>query len=192
VLEDLRFAARANARVLVLEGDSVRRIPLSGAITVVGRSGHCQVPLNDPAAPLEAALIRARGGAFEVRSRHPARPVRLNEDNQVVSSFRSLPSNSVILTEKAQILFLYDFDARGRALDKPLKRAAKARLLRQVANLSLTARKTIKKILSNSRRAGATPGEILVREKIITPLMWRIVYSQTVKEPSRRMFLWRR
>jgi hypothetical protein len=182
---DAAFAAQANARVLVLEGEQVRRRPLAGAVTVVGSAPHCEVRLSDGNAPPEQALIRAVSGAFRVEPRSATCPPLLNETQVAVAEPAPLPSNSVLFVSSAQLLFLYDFAAGGRPLQDPLARFSRRKLLRHAAEQSGLSLKALRSLARDRRKLGQSLGEILVERGVVTPAFWRVLSARLLDGPSR-------
>jgi predicted component of type VI protein secretion system len=182
---DAAFAAQANARVLVLEGERVRRRSLAGAVTVVGSAPHCELRLSDRNAPPEQALIRAARGAFRVESRSATQPPLLNETQVAVVEPAPLPSNSVLFVSSAQLLFLYDFAAGGTPLDDPLARFSRRKFLRHVAEQSGISLKALRRLARDRRKLGQSLGEILVGKGLVTPVFWRVLGARLLERPSR-------
>lgn len=180
-VENAAFAAQANARVLVLEGEIVRRQPLAGALTLIGSAPHCEVRLQDCAAPPEAALLRALRGAYRLEPRLAGPPVRLNEAQTPVLGQVALPSNSVFVVNQAQILFLYDFGAGGEPVPDPLVRLRRRGLVQFVSKQCGVAKREIHRLLQGRARLGQAVGEILVERQVVTPLFWRVIAARAVE-----------
>jgi len=180
-VENAAFAAQANARVLVLEGEIVRRQPLAGALTLIGSAPHCDVRLQDRAAPPEAALLRAMQGAYRLEPRLGALPVRLNEAQAPVLGQVALPSNSVFVVNQAQLLFLYDFGIGGEPVPDPLVRIPRWALVRFISKQSGAAPRELRRLLRGRARLGQAVGEILVERQVVTPLFWRVITARAVE-----------
>ncbi|MBI4602495.1 MAG: FHA domain-containing protein [Planctomycetes bacterium] len=183
---DAAFAAQANARLLVLEGESVRRWPIASPVARIGSAPHCEVRLQDRSGPPEAALVRASGGAFQLEPRAPGAPPRLNEAQEPVRGPTALPSGSVILTGRAQLLFLYDYGPDGRRIADPLAAAGRRALLRHVAVQTGAALAHLTSLAKDLDVVGQNLGEVLVQEKLVTPVFWRVVCSRLGEGPGPR------
>lgn len=177
-LENAAFASQANARLLLLEGEVVRRRPIAGARTLIGSAPYCDVRLYDANAPAEQAVIRASAGGFHIEPRSADEPPILDERQLPVRSRTRLSSNSVILLRGAQALFLYDFDASGRPVDDPLRRIPRRRLLRHVASQCGVSRAALSRQCRDRRALVQSLGEVLVEKGMVTPLFWRVVCSR--------------
>ncbi len=179
-VENAAFAAQANARVLLLEGEIVRRQALAGTLTLIGSAPHCEVRLQDRAAPPEAALLRAMQGAYRLEPRLAAPPLRLNETQTPVLEQVPLPSNSVFVVNQAQFLFLYDFGAGGEPVSDPLARIPRQALVRFISKQSGMARRELRRLVQGRARLGQAVGEILVERQVVTPLFWRVMAARAV------------
>ncbi len=180
-VEDAAFAAQANARLLLLEGDSVRRQPLAGAVTLIGCAPHCEVRLQDHRGPPEAVLLRAMEGAFRIEPRCAASPPRLNESQEPVLQPVQLPTNSAFLVHQAQVLFLYDFGPEGVPALDLLARIPKKVLLRRVEEQCGISRGELLKLAQGRRALGQALGETLVERRIVTPLFWRVISARILE-----------
>lgn len=169
------FAAQANARVLVLEGELVRRRALARPAILIGGARHCQIQLSDRNAPPEQAAILARDGVFLLESRSSTRPPLLNEEQIPVAERMPLPSNSVFCVEDVQILFLYDFGPDGHALADPLARVSRRKILRFVSEQTGLCYRSLRRLCRDRSRLGQSVGEILVERGLLTPLFWRVL-----------------
>ena len=161
-VSDALFAAQANARALVAEGEQVHRHLLAGAVSIVGGSPHCEIQIRDPNAPLEQAVVRARDGRFFIEPRLAAQPPRLNEKQIEVLEPMLLPSNSVFTTGKAQVLFLYDFDSGGKPIDDPVAAVGRRTLLKHAAAQLQCSKRLLAKLSRERRPLGQSLGEMLV------------------------------
>ncbi|MBI4582887.1 MAG: FHA domain-containing protein [Planctomycetes bacterium] len=184
--QDAAFAAQANARILMLEGELVRRRPLAGVVTLIGSASHCEVRLQERGGPPEQALIRASGGRFWIEPRFAANLPLLNETQAPVLKPVELPSNSVILVHRDQILFLYDFECDGRPVADPLAALSRKQLLRHVAEHSGHSYRALKRLCQDRRTLGQNLGEILVEKGIVTPIFWRVLCSRIQAATAKR------
>ncbi len=179
-LEDAAFAAQANARLLILEGELARRLPLASPLTLIGSAPHCEARLRDPGGAPEEAAIRARDGAFRLEPRSAVSPPRLNEDPFPLAGSVPLPSNSVILVRRAQVLFLYDFGPGGIPAPDPLSSIPRRRLLRHAAEQSGLSYLHLKRLCRERGVLGQSAGEIFVERGLVTPLFWRVLCARLV------------
>jgi hypothetical protein len=175
---DVAFAAQANARVVLLEGELVRRVPIASPFTRVGAAAYCEVRLVDRAAPPEAALLRARGGRFELVPRSRTVLPRLNEEQRPVAAATALESGAVVLVAQAQILFLYDYAEGGAAPVDPLSRLSRRALLRHIAGQTRIAPLELRRLARAYHSVGHNLGEVLVEKGLVTPLFWRVICSR--------------
>ena len=178
------FAAQANARLILLEGQQIRRLPLAGPLVLIGRAPHCEVRLQGEHGAPEHALIRAKEERFQLEPRCAASPPLLNEHQVPVRSSTPLESNSVFLLGNAQILFLHDFDAHGRPIEDPLLGVSRRRLLRHISKQTGLAYWSLKAVLKDYHVLGQKTGEVLVREGLITPLHWRVICARLWRAPG--------
>jgi len=185
-VEDAAFAAQANARLILLEGDEARRRPIAGPSTLIGSAPHCEVRLKDRAAPAQAALLRATNGKFCLEPRSAATPPRLNETQEPVHTAIELPSSSVVAVRESQLLFLYDFERGGLPVTDPLAALNRKWLLREVEALSGTALRELLRVTADQKRLGQRLGEILVERKIVTPLFWRVIRAKLLHGAASR------
>ena len=183
---DAAFAAQANARVLLLEGDYVHRRPLAGVVTLIGCAAHCEVRVHDSAGPPEQAVIRAVDGRYRIESRSRAKPPLLNEKQTPVTEPQPLPSNSALLVHKAQLLFLYDFTSAGQPIEDGLVAVSRATLLSHVSEQCGVSVRSLRQLTKNRRVLGQKLGEILVEKDLITPLFWRVLCARLLERPHRR------
>jgi FHA domain-containing protein len=184
-LEDAAFAAQANARLLILEGGLARRLPLASPVTLIGSALHCEARLREPGGSPEEAVIRARDGAFRIEPRCAESPPRLNEEQIPLAGAIPLPTNTVILVRRAQILFLYDFGREGIPAPDPLSSIPRGRLLRHVAEQSGLSYRHLKGLCCERGVLGQSAGEILVDKGLVTPLFWRVLCARLTAHPSR-------
>jgi FHA domain-containing protein len=190
--ESASFAAQANARVLVLEGEKVRRQPLAGVVTIIGGAPHCEVRLQDRLAPPEAALIRAVQGEYRIEPRSAAAALQLNESQARVLEPAALPTNSAFLLQKAQALFLYDFGRRGMPVRDPFASVPWRRIMASVEELCGVSARELRKLVRGRRPMGQSLGEVLVEHHLITPLFWRVVSTRIIESGGRRVGLLKR
>jgi pSer/pThr/pTyr-binding forkhead associated (FHA) protein len=178
---DAAFAAQSNARILLQEGESVRRWPLASPLTLIGRAPHCEVRLQDRTGPPEQAAIRAQSGRFFLEPRQSGAPTKLNESQSPVKKPTPLESNSVFLLPRAQALFLYDFQEDGAALSDPLLEVSRRGLLKEISQKTGLAHRHLRKLCRSYRALGQCVGELLVQEKYLTPLFWRVTCARLLK-----------
>ncbi len=190
VARDAAFAAQANARIVLLEGELVRRFPIASPFTRIGAAAHCDVRLQDRAGPLEAGVLRAADGAFEIVPRSRTIPPLLNEAQTPIIEATVLTSGSVVLIARAQILFLYDYSAGGKPLADPLARVSRGTLLRHIAAQTRIAAPELKRLARSYQSVGQNLGEVLVEKGLVTPLFWRVICSRLPQRGSRRAWLW--
>jgi len=176
------FAAQANARLLVQEGQGLRRWPLAGAATLLGHAPHCEVRLEDPSGPPELAMLRAQAGAFFLEPRSTAGPLRLNEDQAPVQGATRLESNSVFVLSSAQVLFLYDLEEDGRPVRDALVERCRGRFPRYLCRKTSIARGRLKDLSRSYSARGQKLGEILVSEGLLTPLFWKALCARWLEE----------
>jgi len=188
---DAAFASQANARILLLEGENVRRQPLAGPVSLIGSAPHCEVRLQDRTGPPEQALIRAVGGEFRIEPRSAAMPPRLNEAQAPVLKPMRLVSNSVLLLHRAQALFLYDFGEDGLPLADPLRGNSRRKLLRHVAAQSGHSARALGRLCRDRDALGQTLGEILVERGLVTPITWRVFCTRLLSEEVKKARFWR-
>jgi hypothetical protein len=187
-MRNAAFASQANARLILLEGNRVRRFALAAPGTLVGCAGHCDVRLADRGGPPEQALMRAVGGGYRLESRSAASPPRLDERQTPVVAPVPLPAGSVLLLHQAQALFLYDFGEDGRPVADPLRALSRRELLRGVAEQSGHSRGVLSGLCRGRSVLGQCFGEILVEKGLVTPLTWRVLSRRLL---SRRRPGWR-
>ncbi|HZN56609.1 MAG TPA: FHA domain-containing protein [Planctomycetota bacterium] len=182
---DAAFAAQANARLVILEGELVRRCPIAGPFTRIGAAAHCEVRLQDRTGPLEAAILRAADGVFELVPRSRIVPPRLNEQQAPVLEATPLASGAVVLIARAQLLFLYDYAAGGKPVPDPLARVSRRFLLRHIAAQTRIAEPELKGLARSYQSVGQNLGEVLVEKGLVTPLFWRVICSRLPRRTSR-------
>lgn len=183
------FAAQANARVLLLEGECVHRRPLAGVVSLIGCAAHCEVRVHDSAGPPEQALIRTVDGQYRIEPRSRGKPPLLNETQAPVIEPQPLPSNSAILLHKAQLLFLYDFACDGRPIKDELAAISRTTLLSHVSEQCGVSVRALRQLTKDRRVLGQKLGEILVEKGIITPLFWRVLCVRLLNRPQRRTWM---
>lgn len=175
---DSIFAAQANARLITLEGEYTRRWPMSSASTLIGSAPHCEVRLQDRSSPPVAARVRAAAGQFWLEPRWAASLPFLNESQAPVSEPTVLATSSVFVVQKAQVLFLYDFDDAGNALHDPLAAAPRRAVLEHIATQCGVACDQLRALARSRRNLGRSFGEVLIEKGLVTPLFWRVVCSR--------------
>jgi hypothetical protein len=175
---DAAFAAQANARVVLLEGELVRRFPIASPFTRIGAAAHCEVRLQDHAAPPEAALLRAAGGRFVLVPRSRTLLPRLNEDQRPIQLATALESGTVVLVARSQLLFLHDYAAGGQPVPDPLARVPRRALLRHIAEQTRIAAPELRRLARAYHSVGQNLGEVLVEKGLVTPLFWRVICSR--------------
>ena len=183
-LEDSAFAAQANARLIILEGELARRLPLVSAVTLIGSALHCEAHLREPGGSPEEAAIRALNGSFRIEPRSAESPPRLNEEPHPLTGAVPLPTNSVILLRRAQILFLYDFGRGGIPALDPLSRIPRGLLLQHVAEQSGFSYRYLTNLCREREVLGQSAGEILVERGLVTPLFWRVLCARFASRPA--------
>lgn len=183
---DAAFAAQANARILLLEGDCVHRRPLAGVVTLIGCAAHCEVRIHDLVGPPEQALIRAVGVQYQIESRSRGKPPLLNEKQVPVIESVPLPSNSAILVHKAQLLFLYDFTSDGHPIEDGLVAVSRTTLLSHVSEQCGVSVRSLRELTKDRRVLGQKLGEILVEKGLITPLFWRVLCVRLLERSERK------
>jgi hypothetical protein len=179
-LRDASFAARANARILLLEDGLVRREPIARAATLIGCSVHCDVRLCDGSGPLEQARIRASAERFVLEPRGTEPPL-LDEAQTPVVEPADLPSSSAVVLRGGQMLFLYDFAAGDVPVADPLRDLGRRRLLRLAARWTGIPRRDLARLAGRRRRIGQELGEILVERGLLTPLTWIVIRSRIIR-----------
>jgi len=182
---DAAFAAQANARVVLLEGELVRRVPIASPFTRIGAAAHCEVRLQDRAAPPEAALLRARGGRFELVPRSRTALPRLNEEQRPIDAAAALESGAVVLVARAQLLFLYDYASGGTAVEDSLSSVSRGALLRHIATQTRIAPPELRRLARAYHSVGHNLGEVLVEKGLVTPLFWRVICTRLPHRASR-------
>lgn len=190
VARDAAFAAQANARIVLLEGELVRRFPIASPFTRIGAAAHCEVRLQDRSGPLEAAVLRAVGGAFEIVPRSRTTSPHLNEEQTPILEATVLTAGSVVLIARAQLLFLYDYAAGGKPLADPLARVSRGKLLRHIAAQTRIAAPELKRLARSYHSVGQNLGEVLVEKGLVTPLFWRVLCSRLSVRESRKGWFW--
>jgi len=186
---DAAFAAQANARLIILEGALVRRIPIANPLLRIGSAAHCQVRLLEPSRPVEAAILRAVAGVFEIVPRSRNVPLRLNEEQRLICEATELCSGSVLLVAQSQILFVYDYAAGGRPLPDLWRSVSPRVLLRQIAAQTRIGPGELKRLARVHGRVGHNLGEVLIEKGLVTPLFWRVICSRLPQGTNRWRWL---
>lgn len=182
---DAAAAAQTNARLVLLEGEAARRVPIAGARMTIGSGAHCEIRLEDCAAPIEVARLVFEASEFKISSRARGAPVRLGLSQEPVTDPITLDSNSVIFLHNSQGLFLHDFDAYGQPIEDRLASFPRSTFLAFVADQCGASRNSIASLCRDRAVIGQSLGELLVERGIVTPLFWRVVADRALSSLPR-------
>jgi hypothetical protein len=105
----------------------------------------------------------------------------LNENQIPILEAIQLESNSAIILQRAQLLFLFDFGEDGKPISDPLLSISRSLLLKKLCRETGLSLQHLKKLSKSYRALGQKIGEILILERLITPMFWRVLTSRLLR-----------